>query len=227
MKYSKISIHKLKTNPRNPRLIKDKKFKELKADIQRLPSMMNSRPIIVDEKYIILGGNQRHKACKSLGWKRIPFDRFTPDKADEMNAIAKEENRDEFTYAEYCDMIIIADNVSHGEWDTDIIATYWSRETMENYGANIPLWKQEFEDPEVVFSEYMDEAQNYIVLTFDNEIDWLSAQTHFDLKSVYSKRANGKKWSKGIGRVLNGADYLKDLKDQDEKEDTSKFIEIE
>jgi len=47
-----------------------------------------------------------------------------------------------------------------------------------------------------------------------NEIDWLSAQTHFNLKSVYSKRQNGKPWSKGIGRVINGAEYLKDLKDE-------------
>jgi len=58
------------------------------------------------------------------------------------------------------------------------------------------------------FSERLGEANNYIVLKFDNELDWLSAQTHFELDSVYSKRANGKPWSKGIGRVLDGADYL-------------------
>ena len=31
-----------------------------------------------------------------------------------------------------------------------------------------------------------------------------------DLKTVFSKRANGKQWNKGVGRVLNGANYLKE-----------------
>ena len=64
------------------------------------------------------------------------------------------------------------------------------------------------EDPEIEFSQYLDESHNYVVLFFDNDIDWLQAQTHFDLKSVSSKRSNGKPWSKGIGRVINGTKYL-------------------
>jgi hypothetical protein len=57
----------------------------------------------------------------------------------------------------------------------------------------------------------MNEENNYVVLFFDNDIDWLQAKTHFDLKTVKGKRANGKEWSKGVGRVINGAKYLKDM----------------
>ena len=53
---------------------------------------------------------------------------------------------------------------------------------------------------------------NYIVLTFKNDIDWLTAQTHFDLETVSSKRQNGEPWSKGIGRVIDGSKYLTELK---------------
>ena len=67
-------------------------------------------------------------------------------------------------------------------------------------------------EPEINFSEYIDEANNYVVLLFKNEIDWLSAQTHFELESKYSKRSNGKPWSKGIGRVIDGAEYINKLK---------------
>ena len=71
-------------------------------------------------------------------------------------------------------------------------------------------------DPEtdgtIKFSEEVGEAHNFVVLYFDNDLDWLSAQTHFSLESVHSKRQNGKPWSKGVGRVINGAEYLKKLK---------------
>ena len=72
----------------------------------------------------------------------------------------------------------------------------------------------EVEEQEIVFSEYLVEAHNYVVLLFNSEVDWLNAQTHFNLSSVHSKRANGKAWSKGIGRVIDGADYLKELKNE-------------
>ena len=61
----------------------------------------------------------------------------------------------------------------------------------------------------VEFSEELLESRNYIVLYFDNDVDWVSARTHFRLRSVYSKRCNGKPWSKGIGRVVDGAKYLR------------------
>ena len=59
------------------------------------------------------------------------------------------------------------------------------------------------------------EEHNYIVLYFNNEIDWLQAKTLFDIKQVkeYSTRKDGviKKEKKGIGRVLNGAKALSKL----------------
>ena len=67
------------------------------------------------------------------------------------------------------------------------------------------------EEPEVVFSEVINESNNYVVLYFDDDVDWLQAQTHFQLESVNAKRSNGKPWSKGIGRVLSGSQYLKKI----------------
>lgn len=80
-------------------------------------------------------------------------------------------------------------------------------EFIEDNENNTP---DEIKKGDVEFSEFIGESNNYVVLKFDNDIDWLNAQTHFGLKTVSSKRANGKEWSKGIGRVLDGAKYLKD-----------------
>jgi hypothetical protein len=46
---------------------------------------------------------------------------------------------------------------------------------------------------------------NYIVLKFDTDIDWIQAKSVFGLETETARRSNGKEWSKGIGRVLNGS----------------------
>lgn len=63
-------------------------------------------------------------------------------------------------------------------------------------------------EPEVPFSEFIGESHNYVVLLFDNEIDWLSALTHFDVSPKMSRRDNGTRWKRGTGRVIDGASYL-------------------
>jgi len=192
-----MKLSEIKANPNNPRLIKDAKFEKLCKSIEDFPKMMELRPIIVDNNNVILGGNMRFKALKHLGHKDIP-DHWVK-RADDLT----EEQKKEF---------IIKDNVGFGEHDWDLLANEWDALDLEEWGLELPKKKEEVKG-EVAFSEYIGEENNYVVLLFDNDMDWLSAQTHFDLKIVTSKRANGKEWSKGVGRVLNGAEYLKKLKD--------------
>ena len=54
----------------------------------------------------------------------------------------------------------------------------------------------------------MDFESNYIVLKFNKDIDFLQIEQILELESVYSKRKNGKPWSKGVGRVVDGTDAL-------------------
>ena len=58
------------------------------------------------------------------------------------------------------------------------------------------------------FSEVLGECNNYVVLVFRNTVDWLNALTHFQLETKTAQRRNGKAWSKGVGRVLDGAVYI-------------------
>tara|TARA_Y100001938_G_C8087378_1_gene432875 strand:+ start:394 stop:984 length:591 start_codon:yes stop_codon:yes gene_type:complete len=193
----KVPINQIHTNIDNPRVIKNDKFKKLVKSIKEFPKMLKLRPIVVDEDMTILGGNMRYKACIEAGLKEVPI------------TIAKgltEEQKREF---------IVKDNVGFGEWDYDLLANEWDSVQLAEWGLDV--WENEDDKEEEIieeieFSEFLDECNNYVVLYFDNEIDWLSAQTHFDISSVYSKRANGKEWSKGVGRVLNGGKYLKSIK---------------
>ena len=193
-----VKISKVKPNETNPRLIKDSKFNKLVKSIKEFPEMLKLRPIVVNKDMVVLGGNMRLKACKEAGLKDVWI-----LKADNLT----EEQQKEF---------IVKDNVGFGEWDWDILANEWDAYLLEDWGLDVPSIDDftGVEEQEIEFSEYLDEAHNYVVLLFDSEIDWLSAQTHFNINSVHSKRANGKPWSKGIGRVLNGAKYLKGIKDE-------------
>tara|TARA_R100001369_G_scaffold9482_4_gene22211 strand:- start:2140 stop:2751 length:612 start_codon:yes stop_codon:yes gene_type:complete len=115
---SLISITKIKTNPDNPRIIKDDKFKKLVRSIKDFPEMLELRPIVVDEDMIILGGNMRHKACIEAGLKEVHI------------KIAKgltEDQKDEF---------IVKDNVGFGEWEWDILANQWNSVKLEEWGVD-------------------------------------------------------------------------------------------
>ena len=71
---------------------------------------------------------------------------------------------------------------------------------------------------EVPFSEVLREEHNYIVFYFDNEVDWIQAQSLLALETVkaYSTRTDGKITSgsikKGVGRVVRGAEALEALR---------------
>jgi site-specific DNA-methyltransferase (adenine-specific) len=120
MKTQNVPINEVKSNPNNPRIIKDDKFKKLVASIKELPQMLELRPIVVNEDMIVLGGNMRLKACKEAGLKEIPI-----IKASELN----EEQQRSF---------IIKDNVGFGEWDWDALANEWDAEQLEEWGLDLP-----------------------------------------------------------------------------------------
>ena len=120
-----VNIKEVKPNPKNPRLIKDGKFKKLVKSIQEFPDMLNKRPLIVftdvDGKYVVLGGNMRLKACKEIGLKEIPV-----ILADEWT----EEQKAEF---------LIKDNVGFGEWDWESLANEWDVEKLDDWGLDLPV----------------------------------------------------------------------------------------
>jgi len=76
--------------------------------------------------------------------------------------------------------------------------------------------EEEEEPAEVEFTEEIGEKNNYLVLFFDNELDWLQAETIFDLKTVKALDSKKNYTKKGVGRVLNGADAIKKIMDKRE-----------
>lgn len=100
------------------------------------------------------------------------------------------------------------------DWDYDNLKADFDLDSLEQMGIEVPEEKEEVDDGEgdVAFSEELLEEHNYIVLYFDNSVDWLQAESLFDLKTV--KALDSKKGYKkmGVGRVVRGADALERLK---------------
>ena len=121
MKTETIKLYKIKSNPDNPRLIKDDKFHKLVKSIKEFPEMLKIRPIVVNDDLIVLGGNMRLKACKDAGLKEVSI-----IKASELTA----EQQREF---------IVKDNVGFGEWDWNLIANEWDAEQLNDWGLDLPV----------------------------------------------------------------------------------------
>ena len=120
MEIRSFKISEVKSNPNNPRIIKDDKFRKLVKSIQEFPKMLEIRPIVVNADMIVLGGNMRLKACKEAGLKEVPI-----IFADDLT----EEEQKQF---------IIKDNVGFGEWDWDMIANEWDAIELQEWGFDIP-----------------------------------------------------------------------------------------
>jgi DNA modification methylase len=142
----RISIKDIKSNPNNPRIIKDDKFKKLVQSIIDFPKMLEIRPIVVNDEMVVLGGNMRLKACKEAGLKEIPV-----IKASDLTP----EQQREF---------IIKDNVGFGEWDWAMLANEWDSDELQDWGLDIPDFKTN--QLEAVEDDYEipDEIQTDIVI---------------------------------------------------------------
>jgi DNA modification methylase len=147
MEIKLVKLSEIKSNPNNPRIIKDDKFRKLVKSIQEFPKMLEIRPVVVNADMIVLGGNMRLKACKEAGLKEVPII-FADDLTDEEQK-----------------QFIIKDNVGFGEWDWDMIANEWDAEQVEEWGLDIPEFsiKEELEAEEDDY-EMPDEVKTDIVL---------------------------------------------------------------
>ncbi|WP_418816022.1 DUF4417 domain-containing protein [Paraprevotella clara] len=137
MQRAKIDIQKVLPNegqieglPRNPRLIKDEKFRKLCRSIQSLPEMTEARDILVypyQGNYIVIGGNMRLRAYQELGWKEVP-------------CCILPENMP----VEKLRQILIQDNNPFGENDWDALANEWDSIELDEWGFDV--WQEPKEE---------------------------------------------------------------------------------
>lgn len=115
-----VPIGDVKSNPNNPRVIKDDKFEKLVRSLKEFPEMMSARPVVVNKDMIVLGGNMRLKAAVAAGWSEMQI----------MVVDWDEDKQRQF---------IIKDNISGGEWDFEMLANQWDANELSDWGVDV--WK--------------------------------------------------------------------------------------
>lgn len=109
--------------PKNPRFIRDERFKKLCDSIRDFPEAMPARGIVVDECGVILGGNMRYRACLANGMTEIPA-----SWVHRLCGLTVEQKR----------RFIIMDNSTFGEYDTDILSSMFEDIEMDAAGYDVP-----------------------------------------------------------------------------------------
>lgn len=150
-----MKITSLKSNPNNPRIIKDDKFAKLVQSIKDFPEMMEKRPIVcvtdVDGKLYPLGGNMRLKALQELKYKEIPDNWLIL--ADEWDV----DKRKEF---------VIKDNVGFGEWDWEVLANEWDTDLLSDWALDAPGFDVDTEQFDEDFSLKDGDKEPFQQMTF-------------------------------------------------------------
>jgi hypothetical protein len=207
MEIKNVKLSEVKSNPNNPRIIKDDKFTKLVKSIKEFPKMLEIRPIVVNADMIVLGGNMRLKACKEAGLKEVPVI-FAHD-------LTEDEQK----------QFIIKDNVGFGEWDWDMIANEWDADIIEEWGLDLPFDSKidDMEDGETLDFEQSVQLippKEYILIMADpNSEEWEDLKNVLKLKMV--RRGGYKEGSNfdaiSLERVLNWADFKERYANSDTK----------
>ncbi len=137
-----------------------------------------SVPVLVQSDGTIIDGHLRLKCAKRLDMKEVPVCVRDDMTSTQIKAFRLSVNR----FSELAD------------WDDDLLKI--ELEELDNLQYDISLLDmddkiQQEDKPnvdrdiieaEIKFSEYIGESNNYIVLIFKNDIDWLQATSHFKLE---------------------------------------------
>lgn len=110
--------------PKNPRLIRDEKYRKLLQSIKDDPEMLGLREILLyrhEGQNVIIGGNMRYRALKELGYEKAIV-KFLPD------GMPPEKLR----------AIVIKDNSGFGEWDFDLLANEWNPADLDDWAVELP-----------------------------------------------------------------------------------------
>jgi len=80
---------------------------------------------------------------------------------------------------------------------------------------NLELTKIDMDKPEIVITPDLFEENNYVVLKFDNKLDWQVAVDKLGIKRVKTRDSKDRYMRVGVGRVVNGTKAMAVLEGKD------------
>ena len=161
-----------------------------------------TQPVIIDKNNCVVAGHGRILGARKAGLKSVP-------------TVCLEELTEEQIKA----YRLVDNKLNESEWDMPLLNEELETLTdlsMDMFGFTLEQVADDMLDvePDVPFTEILNEENNYIVLKFNNKIDWLNAMGLFGIEKAkaYPTKKEGNKKSfgmrAGVGRVLDGQKAL-------------------
>lgn len=135
------NISELKPNPKNPRVATDEEIASLARSISENPKYFEARPVLLSDRtgeFVIIGGEQRTKAAKSLNLQKVPTILFSG---------LDEDSEDE---------IMILDNTHAGRWDRAKLDN-WQNHMLRKWGMK----KEDFKVAKKIQDEFKSNFDKY------------------------------------------------------------------
>lgn len=201
MKLEKLKISDINPSEYNPRTITKEEFEGLFNSIKLFGQVEN---LIVNKDMTLISGHQRLEAMRRLGYEEV--DCYIVDLPKDQEMMLNLEMNNQKVQGKFDD-IKLAEILEKVKLDTNY------RKLRLDKLEPLDL-SEEDDDPEFIYSKELKESHNYIVLYFDNDIDWQTAEELFELQSVHDLFSRPGYVKKGIGRVLNGSEAIKKIRDK-------------
>ena len=203
----------IKVTYRNIRELKPYKKNAKKHPKEQVERIMNSikqfgffehRAVAIDKDDYVVEGHGRILAAKKAGLTQVPTICLDDMTEEQIKAWRLIENKT--AESSYDEAMISKEIEELLQSDIDMEAFGFSVDILEDETIEV--------EPDVPFTEILNEENNYIVLKFNNKIDWLNAMGVFGIEKAkaYPTRKEGNKKSfgmrAGVGRVLDGQKAL-------------------
>lgn len=196
----------LKPHPDNPR----------RGDTERIKESIRANgfygAVVVQKKTgLIIAGNHRVKAAIELGIDQVPVIEHDCDDATASRILLADNRTSDV--AGY-DEDTLRDLLIDATRSNNILGTgYEPREVEAKLAALARSDEAKAKTERTITPELM-ERHEYVVLYFDNDLDWQVARRVFDLdKTLHERDSRPGYERKGTGRVIPGASILPMLRD--------------
>lgn len=168
-----------------------------------------TQPVIVDKHNSVVAGHGRILGAKKAGLKSVPTVCLEDLTEEQIKAYRLVDNK-----------------LNESEWDNDLLQQSLeeiAEMDMEVFGFTIDSLADETVEvePDVPFTEILNEENNYIVLKFENKIDWINAMGVLGVEKVkaFPTKKNGNKKTfgerAGVGRVIDGVKVLERINENE------------
>lgn len=163
----KVPVNSLQLNngqidgvPKNPRFIKDTRYKQLIESLKARPQMTEVKPLWVYDN-VVISGNMRLRAVRELKWKDVPAIILPAETSVE----------------DLCAYVVL-DNTHYGEHDWDALANEWSEFPLLDWGVHKDyVAYQPNLDPDEAGKDVTQDDINKMQGTLDNKYNGIHNST--------------------------------------------------